>query len=68
MNHRQIIEKCLGQVLAKLPEGRVREVLDFAEFLALQEEQKMWTRPSPEVLEQLYGGEDDEYTEADMKR
>jgi hypothetical protein len=67
MNNRQIIEKCLAKVLAKLPDDGVREVFDFAEFLSLQEEQKMWSRPSPAMLEEFYGGEEDEYTEADIK-
>jgi hypothetical protein len=67
MNHRQVLEKCLAQVLAKLPDERVRQVLDFAEFLNLHEEQAMWSRPSPEELEELSGSDEDEYTEADAR-
>lgn len=68
MNHRQIIESCLAKVLAKLPEERLREVFDFAEFLSMKEEQAMWSRPGAETLAELYSDDEPEYTEADIKR
>jgi hypothetical protein len=65
VTHRQILEQSLGQVLARLPDERLRQILDFAEFLSLQEEQQMWSRPAAEADE--LGPEDDEYTEAEAK-
>ena len=67
MNHRQIIESCLAKVLAKLPDERVREVFDFAEFLALKEDHRIWSQPSPAELARIYAEEEYDYTEADIK-
>ncbi len=67
MNHRQIIESCLAKVLAKLPDERLREVFDFARFLALKEEHTMWSSLGAEALAEMYADEEDDYTEADIK-
>ena len=67
MNHRQILESCLAKVLAKLPDERLREVFDFAEFLSLKEEQAMWSRPTPEALAELYSEDEPDYTPTDRK-
>ncbi len=66
MTHRQILEQTLSRVLAKLSDERVRQILDFAEFLSLQEEQKMWAQPGGEA-DELGSGAEDEYTEADAR-
>jgi hypothetical protein len=41
VTHRQILEQTLGRMHARLPDERVRQILDFAEFLSLHEEQTM---------------------------
>ena len=60
MTSRQIIESVLTKVLAKLPEERLRQVLDFAEFLSLHEEHRMWSQLSAEELAEMYGDDDEE--------
>jgi hypothetical protein len=63
MTTRQVLDK----VLATLPEERVRQVLDFAQFLSLQEEQQQWQRSGLAAGAEPYGPEEAEYTEADLK-
>ncbi len=62
MNHRQIIESCLTRVLAKLPDERLREVFDFAEFLAMKEEGAAWSRASAAELAKLYAEDEPDYS------
>jgi hypothetical protein len=62
----------LDQVLASLPDNRLSEIYDFARYLRWLEQQEKeeraaWTSWSPSQIEQLYGPDDDEYTEADIK-
>lgn len=63
MGTRQLLDKVLGA----LPEERLRQLLDFAEFLRLLEEQKEWSQGGMASLAELYGSEEPEYTEADIK-
>jgi hypothetical protein len=67
MTHRQIIESCLAKVLPKLSDQRIRQLFDYAEFLAMQEEQAQFTRPSPEQLAEIYAEDETEYTLANIK-
>jgi hypothetical protein len=61
----------LDQVLAKLPEGRLGEVYDFARYLRWleeeQEERADWLRFQPGEWDELYGPDEPEYSEADVK-
>jgi hypothetical protein len=63
MTTRELLDK----VLATLPEERLRQLLDFAQFLSLQEEQKEWCQAGLATLAELYSPEEPEYTQADIK-
>ena len=56
----------LNRVLQSLPEGRVREVLDFAESLKGQGE-SAWKRFGQSQLARAYGDDEPEYSLADLK-
>ena len=56
----------LNRVLQTLPEERVREVLDFAESLRIQDEQA-WRHFGQTQLARAYGPDEPEYTPADLK-
>ena len=56
----------LNRVLQALPEGRVREVLDFAESLKGQDEAD-WKRFGQSQLARAYGDDEPEYSLADLK-
>jgi hypothetical protein len=55
------------QVLQELPDNRLGEVLDFARFLAVQEEHQAWSRFGQVSLANAYGTDEPGYTEADLK-
>ena len=55
----------LNRVLQALPEGRVREVLDFAESLKGQDEVD-WKQFGQSQLERAYGDDEPEYSLADL--
>lgn len=57
----------LTEVLAHLPEDRLCEILDFAQFVQMRVEQEQWQRFGREQLSRAYGPEEPEYTEADLK-
>ncbi len=54
-------------MLAALPDERLRQLLDYAEYLGVWEEQKAWSQAGLASLADLYGQEEREYTEADLK-
>ena len=56
----------LNRVLQAMPEGRVREVLDFAESLKGQGEAD-WKRFGQSQLARAYGDDEPEYSLADLK-
>ena len=57
----------LAQVLGRLDEERLREVLDFARFVGARDEQRAWSDLALEGLARAYGPEEPEYTKADIK-
>jgi len=61
MSTREILDK----VTATLPEERLKQLLDFARFLSLQEEQQEWHQSSQEHFAQAYGATEPDYSEAD---
>ncbi len=61
------IKERLAQILAALPEERLREVLDFAEFLSRREEQEAWQQFGQGQLAKAYGPNEPEYSLADLK-
>jgi hypothetical protein len=61
------VHERLQQLAAKMPEDRLKELLDFAEFLTLRDEQAEWRRFGLAQLARAYSGEEPEYTLADLK-
>ena len=61
------VKETLERILDNLPEGRQREVLDFAEFLSWQEERKEWREFGKAQFARAYGPDEPEYTTADLK-
>ena len=62
------IKQALDQLLASLPDDRLSEILDFAQYLQLQEERRQWLRLGASQLARAYGPDETEYTLADLKR
>jgi hypothetical protein len=59
-------KEILEQVLLELPENRLGEVLDFARFLSVQEENEAWQHFGQSQLTKIYGNDEPEYTESDI--
>lgn len=59
--------EALEQVLDRLPEESVREVLDFASFVALQREREGWHSAARTRFAEAYGPDEPEYTETMVK-
>ena len=57
----------LQQVLDRLPEHRLQEVLDFARFLTLQDDREAWQEFGRRQLARAYGDDEPEYGLADIK-
>ena len=62
------VKEKLTVVLDSLAEDRLREVLDFAEFLSWREERESWHEFGKAQLARAYGPDEPEYTCADLKR
>jgi hypothetical protein len=61
------IRQSLQKVLEELPEDRLREVLDFARFLASQREREQWAQAARQHFAGAYGPDEPEYSLADVK-
>ena len=61
------VKESLEKVLEALPDERLREVLNFAEFLSWQEERQAWRQFGQAQLARAYGPNEPEYTTADLK-
>ena len=61
------VRQSLQKVLEELPEDRLREVLDFARFLAAQREREQWTRAALQQFAGAYAPDEPEYSVADVK-
>ena len=57
----------LDGVLETLSEDQLRQVFDFARFVAWSEERADWQRFGRDQLARAYGPDEPEYTEADLK-
>ena len=57
----------LEEVLGRLPQPRLEQILEFAQFLAWQEERADWQGFGQTQLARAYGNDEPEYTEADLK-
>ncbi|HZN69508.1 MAG TPA: DUF2281 domain-containing protein [Tepidisphaeraceae bacterium] len=61
------VRQSLEKVLQELPEDRLREVLDFARFLAAQREREEWTEAARRQFAAAYGPDEPEYSLSDIK-
>ncbi len=61
------VHERLQELAANMPENRLKELLDFAEFLALRDEQTEWRRFGLAQLARAYSGDEPEYSLADLK-
>jgi len=57
------IQEALSNVLNALPVERQQEVLDFAEFLSLKQEQRGWQQSGLEHFARCYGPDEPDYGE-----
>ena len=60
-------KEALNKLLEGMPEERLRELLDFAEFLSLCEERNGWRSFGQAQLSRAYGSDEPDYTEADLR-
>ena len=56
----------LEPLLQDLPDESLRQLIDFARFLAWQEEQKTWQDFGQSQLERAYGPDEPEYNLSDI--
>jgi hypothetical protein len=61
------IRQSLNSVLDRLPEDRLAELLDFAEFLESKQGQETWSQAARQRFAEAYGPDEPEYSEADIK-
>jgi len=57
----------LEPILECLSEDRIRQLIDFARFLAMEQDRQEWRRFGQEQLARHYGQDEPEYTEADIR-
>lgn len=62
------VRQAIDEVLQSMPEDRLRDVLDFARFLATQQERKQWQEFQRMQLARAYGPDEPDYSESDLKR
>jgi hypothetical protein len=61
------VKEAIEKLLEGLPEERLREVLDFAEFLSWRDEDAAWRQFGKTQLAKAYGPDEPEYSSADLK-
>src|SRR5262249_19208999 len=61
------VKEALAGVAAPLPEGRLRQLLDFARFLSREQEQEDWRSFGRAQLARAYGPDEPDYTAADLR-
>jgi hypothetical protein len=57
----------LGPILDGLSEDRIRQLIDFARFLSMEQDRQEWLSFGREQLARAYGPDEPEYTEADIR-
>jgi hypothetical protein len=62
------IHEALAKVLSALPEERLYEVLHFAEFLSLKQEQQHWQQSGMAHFAKCYGADEPDYGEISTPR
>ena len=61
------VKESINDVVQSLPDDRLRELLDFAQFLRWQSEREDWRRFGQAQFAKAYGPNEPEYTEADLE-
>lgn len=61
------VKSRLDELLSKLSEERLRQVLEFARRLNADQERADWQELGRHALAQAYGPDEPEYSEADLK-
>jgi hypothetical protein len=61
------LHKDIYQVMEKLPEDKLRQLLDYAKFLAQSPEEREWRDYSREQFARAYGADEPNYTIHDIK-
>ena len=57
----------LEPILEGLSEDRIRQLIDFARFLSMEQERQEWLTFGRDQLSRAYGPDEPEYTEADIR-
>jgi hypothetical protein len=60
-------QETLNSILVQLPVDRQRQVVEFAQFLAWQNDHADWQQFGQTQLAGAYGDDEPEYTTADLK-
>ena len=61
------VREALDKLLKSLPDQRLREILDFAQFLSWQEERVAWHQFGQAQIARAYGPSEPDYSAADLK-
>lgn len=61
------LRESLDNLVARLPEDRLRELVDFAQFLAIRAEELEWQAFGKSQLAAAYGPDEPEYNLADLQ-
>jgi hypothetical protein len=61
------LKQAIERVLEELSEDRLREVLDFAKYIARKRDDEEWQSFGLDQFARAYGPDEPEYTEADIK-
>jgi hypothetical protein len=61
------IQQQIGTLLSALPEARQRLILDFARFVAEEDQQEDWREFARVQFARAYGPDEPEYSEADLR-
>ncbi len=67
MTTREALREVLGELMERMPDEKLREVLDFARFVNSRAERDAWRDLALSQLDRVYGPDEPEYTEADVK-
>ena len=62
------IRQRLDEVLTEMSEERLKQILEYAEFLTERDEYDAWHAFGRGQLARLYEGEESDYTLADIKK
>ena len=61
------MQKAIQELVEGLPDERVREVLDFARFIAQTNDADEWRAFGQRQFSRAFGDDEPEYSEADLK-